>query len=278
MSISSNTSWSPRISVVTICFNQREFVRAAIESVRSQNYPDVEHIVVDPGSTDGSRDVILTCRDSLAHVIFQPDKGPADGLNRGFERATGEIFCYLNADDLFLPGAFHNVIEAFVRLPRADLIIGHSMIIDAAGAKIREAYSDCVSRRALAFGACTILQPSSFFRSTGRILWPSFNVANRTNWDGEHFEDLLLRGARFCTVDAFYSAYRIHSRSITGSGSLATKIKAYERARFERLLHRPERRSDVMLKAYYMLLKYGRTPRALYQRLAHGPVFGGARG
>ncbi len=87
-----------KVSIVTISFNQAEFLERAMRSVLTQDYPDVEYIVVDPGSTDGSR-ALITAQGSRIKAILEKDNGPADGLNKGFASATGEIFGYINADD-----------------------------------------------------------------------------------------------------------------------------------------------------------------------------------
>jgi glycosyltransferase involved in cell wall biosynthesis len=87
----------PKVSIVTISYNQCAFLERAIQSVLAQNYPEVEYIVVDPGSTDGSRDIIERYRSRISKLILEPDKGPVDGLNKGFSVATGEIYGYLNA-------------------------------------------------------------------------------------------------------------------------------------------------------------------------------------
>ena len=92
-----------KISIVTVSFNQADYLEQAIRSVVEQDYSDIEYIVVDAGSTDGSREIIE--RDRIATVVFEPDREPADGLNKGFARATGDIFGYINADDAYLPGA-----------------------------------------------------------------------------------------------------------------------------------------------------------------------------
>ena len=81
-----------KFSIVTISYNQAQFLEQAIRSVIEQDYPDVEYIVVDPGSTDGSREIIERYRDRIDRIIFEPDKGPADGLNKGFAQATGDVF------------------------------------------------------------------------------------------------------------------------------------------------------------------------------------------
>ncbi|MCB1155752.1 glycosyltransferase, partial [bacterium] len=87
-----------KVSVVTLSFNQADYLERAIRSVVEQDHDDIEYIVVDPGSTDGSRDIIERYRDRIATVITDPDKGPPDGLNKGFAAATGDIYAYMNAD------------------------------------------------------------------------------------------------------------------------------------------------------------------------------------
>src|SRR5436305_15203748 len=106
-----------KFSVVTISFNQAQFIERALRSVLEQQGVDVEYIIVDPGSTDGSREIINRFRDRLSHVILEKDSGAADGLNHGFARATGDIYCYLNSDDEFLPGAFSVVQSYFANHP-----------------------------------------------------------------------------------------------------------------------------------------------------------------
>jgi glycosyltransferase involved in cell wall biosynthesis len=104
-----------RISIVTISFNQGKFLRQCIDSILTQTDCDVEYIVVDPGSTDGSRALIESYGDRIIKV-FEPDEGPADGLNQGFKCATGEIYGFVNADDYLLPGSLKHVnrIAGFV--------------------------------------------------------------------------------------------------------------------------------------------------------------------
>src|SRR5260370_8827288 len=85
-----------KVSIVTISFNQAPFLERAIRSVVEQDYPDVEYIVVDPGSTDGSRDIIERYRSRISKIILEPDTAPANGLNKGFAATRGQIFFYTN--------------------------------------------------------------------------------------------------------------------------------------------------------------------------------------
>ena len=88
-----------KISVVTISYNQACYLEQTIISVLNQDYENVEYIVVDPGSTDGSRDIIEKYRNRIQHIIYERDVGPADGLNKGFAVATGDVFYFINSDD-----------------------------------------------------------------------------------------------------------------------------------------------------------------------------------
>lgn len=88
-----------KISVVTVSYNQAQFLERAIRSIVEQNQEDLEYIVIDPGSTDESRDIIERYRSNIAKIVYEPDSGPAEGLNKGFFHATGEVPGLINADD-----------------------------------------------------------------------------------------------------------------------------------------------------------------------------------
>jgi glycosyltransferase involved in cell wall biosynthesis len=268
------TSQSPLVSIVTLSFNQAQFLEEAIRSVLEQTYHDVEYIVVDPGSTDGSREIIERYRSRIATVVLEPDSGPADGLNTGFRHATGEILGYLNADDVLDPRAVQEAVDYLNRHPSTDVVSGHARIIDDAGATIRLSHSDPFSLRAFAYGACVLMQASTFFRRRAMQSTKGFNVANRSNWDGELFVDMALQGASFARVNAVWSSYRLHEASITGSRRLAEMHADYHRRMAASILGRSPTRADRVLALAYRLRKYLLTPAALYQRLRYGPVFG----
>ena len=115
---------TPRISVITSCYNAASYIRQTLESVLSQNARNLEYIVVDAGSTDGTMAIIDDYRDRLAVVISEPDDGHYHGVQKGFARATGDIFAFLNADDLYMPWTISVVTEIFGQLQDVSWITG----------------------------------------------------------------------------------------------------------------------------------------------------------
>ena len=113
----------PRITIVTPSFNQAAFLEATIRSVLDQDYPNLDFVIVDGGSTDGSVDIIERYRHRFSTVIIERDNGQSDALNKGFAASTGDIMNWLCSDDLLEPGALHRVALAFLR-HRPDLVVG----------------------------------------------------------------------------------------------------------------------------------------------------------
>ncbi len=110
----------PKISIVTPSFNQAEFLEATIHSVLSQNYPNLEYIIVDGGSTDGSIEIIKNHANHLHFWCSEPDTGQYDAINKGFAQASGEIMAWLNSDDMYLPWTFKTVASIMADLPQVQ--------------------------------------------------------------------------------------------------------------------------------------------------------------
>jgi glycosyltransferase involved in cell wall biosynthesis len=241
-----------------------------MRSVIEQDYPYIDYIVVDPGSTDNSRQIIQSHRSVLGNVVLEPDDGPADGLNKGFDRARGQVFCYLNADDRLLPGALRFVGEYFDAHPEVDVLCGAIRIIDREGRPAtRSRTADPFNLVRYAAGICTVGQQATFFRRKAFEQACGFNVRNRISWDGELLVDMALTGARFKTVPKLLGDFRIYGESITGSNKFRQKqidehariahkiasrgVKLYKplHARLQRLVYR----FNPLRHLHYMLVR-----------------------
>ncbi len=108
-----NKSQLPRITIITPSYNQGEYLEATIQSVISQNYPNLEYIIIDGGSRDNSVDIIKQYEKHASYWVSEPDRGQTDAINKGLKQSTGDIWSYLNSDDLLYPNALHRVAELF---------------------------------------------------------------------------------------------------------------------------------------------------------------------
>jgi glycosyltransferase involved in cell wall biosynthesis len=262
-----------KVSIVTISFNQAQFLERAIRSVLEQDYPDIEYIVVDPGSTDGSRDIIERYRSRISRVIYEPDRGPADGLNKGFAPATGDIFGFLNSDDVLLRGAVRSAV-AFLNANDVDVVSAHAAVIDAEDRHLRMAYSEPFSFKMFAYRACVLVQPSTFFRREVFERAQGFNVENKATWDGELWVDMALSGARFALADEVWSGFRLHSQSITSTKKLQQREEEDFQRMFRKILGRDSSGTDWLVAFACRVRKHLRSPRALYERIVRGPIYG----
>lgn len=267
------TKRMPRVSIVTNSFNQAEFLERTILSVLTQDYADVEYIVVDPGSTDGSRNIIERYRPRISKVVYQPDQGAPDGLNHGFAEATGEILGFLNSDDLLAPRAISEAVSYLESRPDIDVVSGHSDLIGPDDRFLRHLYSNRMTAIRFVYGGAILLQPSTFFRSEIYRRTPGFNLANKVNFDGELFLEMALRGAKFGLVNKVWSSYRVHPQSITGSRSSRMMIENAQAEMFRMVTGRRPHGFDMLLVRGGRILRHLLNPRDTWERIRRGPVF-----
>jgi glycosyltransferase involved in cell wall biosynthesis len=263
-----------RVSIVTISFNQAEFLERTIESVLGQDYQDIEYIVVDPGSTDGSREIIRSFGSRIARVLFEPDSGPADGLNRGFAQATGEVFSFLNSDDILYPRAVSAAVRCFMSDPSLDVVSGHAKIIGPDDQVLRRTYSDRMSVMRYVYSSVALIQPSTFFRRSAYEKTPGFNISNRATWDGELFFSMARAGCKFGRSGDIWSGYRLHRQSITASKSTEEAVGKVAEGIFLQVMGRPRNRWDKGIEKVLRVWKHLVNPRNTMERIFRGPVFG----
>ena len=215
----------PRITIVTPSFNQGQYIEAAIRSVLRQEYPNLEYIILDGGSTDESVSVIERYAPYLAHWASAADDGPAQAINRGLARATGDILGWLNADDLYRPGALWAAAEALARQPDAALVYGEGWYIDEAGRPIEPCrFVRRRFERRYLVNRDPILQPAAFWR---RSLWQAtgpLDESLRWVFDWEWFIRAHGWGA-FAYLPREMALYRVQPAALTRTGGLARQLE-----------------------------------------------------
>ena len=126
----------PRISIITPSYQQAPYLEDTLQSVLNQGYTALEYIVMDGGSTDGSKEIIERYQNQLSYWVSERDHGQADGINKGLHRATGEIIAWINSDDYYLPDAFREAAEYFSTHPQVGLVYGDVLAVDGQGKPI----------------------------------------------------------------------------------------------------------------------------------------------
>lgn len=224
-SISENTMM--KISIITPSYNQGRFIQKCIDSVKSQQGVEVEHIILDNCSTDQTVDLLNKYRNDPqgvdVKIIIEPDKGQTAAINRGFLMVTGHVVCWLNTDEYYEPGALSQVAAYFEHHPEVDVVFGDCYFVDTHGGLVKRKREFSFNQSMLLYYGCYIPSCATFIRrrviDAGHLLDQSFRVT----MDFEYYVRLACLGYRFQHIPDFLVNFTWHETNIS-STQLARRL------------------------------------------------------
>lgn len=246
----------PRLTVITPSLNQAKYLERTLRSVLDQDYADLEYIVMDGGSTDGSVDILQRYDDRLAYWVSEPDEGQSWAINRGIERSTGDVIAYINSDDYYLPGAFEAALPYFEN-PSVRWVAGASDSIEPDGTLENHwvPAPPSGSRVSWVRGPWYVPQVSSFWR---RDVFDEYGLLREDLnfvFDTEFGVRLALGGLYPVTFDRVLAIRYLHDEAKSADRSqFVREYKGVARG-FCKQLTRKERTLDLSLRLlHYPLL------------------------
>jgi len=253
-SCQARVSTLPSISLITCSYQQARFLEATLQSVLGQNYPAIEYIVIDGGSTDGSVDIIQRYQARLSSWVSEPDDGQTDALIKGFNRATGDIMGWLCSDDLLLPGALHAIGEFFARNPAELAVYGDALWIDGEGRFLRAKKEIPFNRFIFLYDHNYIPQPSMFWRRSLYTEVGGLNNNFNLAMDGDLWDRFAQR-RRIAHLPRYLSCMRFYPEQ---------KTRALRpRAQAENALLRARRMGSISKPLYPLLHPFAKALRVL---------------
>lgn len=250
-----------KISIITPTLNQGRFIETTIKSVLHQNYPNLEYIVIDGGSTDGTLDILKKYQNQL-HWISEKDNGQVDAINKGLNLISGDIVTYINSDDLYFPKTFNKVEGIFASSKDIKIITGKCMNIDIAGNETRpviKMYKNLwmrLNNDNLLKIANYISQPATFWRRELIETIGFFNPLYRYGMDYDYWLR-ISKEYKIHYVDDYLAYFRIYPSSITSSNSKKQFEEEYKIAstyanNFYLFLHKIHARFAYLLYKNYL--------------------------
>ncbi|MFL5954452.1 MAG: glycosyltransferase family 2 protein [Gaiellaceae bacterium] len=240
-----------RVSVVTPSFNQARWLGDTIRSVAVQDYPDIEHVVMDGGSTDDSPD-ILAASPSLTAWRSEPDRGQSHAINKAFAASTGDIIGWLNSDDAYFdPQVISAVVAEFERRPPADVVYGHAALVNGAGRVLHALWAPPFNGRLLR-RTNFLIQPAVFVRRSAigtALVDEHFDLL----MDRELWLRLLASGCRFRRIDRILAIDRHWAGR---KAATSDHIAAVDQVELERRYHVPRRTiTDAVLVKLFTITR-----------------------
>ncbi|WFN37127.1 glycosyltransferase [Methanomicrobium antiquum] len=205
----------PKISIITPSYNQGSFLEETMRSVLLQNYPNLEYIILDGGSTDNSVEIIQKYDEYIDFWVSEPDNGQADAIYRGIEMATGDIVAYINSDDIYYPGAFFKVAKEFIKNPDSGWLTGRTVFVDEySNPKSDQPRYLPINMFNMVYLGNFVMQPSTFWKKELFLSVGGFDKNLRFSFDYELFLK-FLKFEKPLWINQNLAGFRYHSLSKT---------------------------------------------------------------
>lgn len=242
--LSLNDSEFPKVTIITTSFNQGVFLERTIISVLNQDWPNIEYIIIDGGSTDESQDIIRKYARYLFYWVSEPDNGQVNAINKGIKRSTGKYISWLGSDDILLPGALTKMVSVLEKNPDIGIVYGGVAFIDEKDRiKKTNAYPDMTIKRLLYDKHSTIAQPSSMLRR--KTLDNAGGLDESLTYCMDY--DLWIRLIRISDAinlgETVLSGYRLHTESKT--------VGSYTKMALEKIRINRRYTKDIMNRVIY---------------------------
>ena len=251
----------PRVSIVIPSHNSGRFLDKALDSLADQSYPNLEVIVVDGASTDGTVELLKRRSDIVTRWISEPDRGQTHALNKGYAMATGEVFGWLNCDEQYRAGALRLVGKAFAQDPALDMVFGHRVVVDEKGQETGRMRTPAMHPRRYALYAGGLLFSDTTFwkadlhRQTGRL--DEVNCP-RYAMDFDWFCRLALHVKHWQRLNAYLSEFTEHEGRVSKNVAEMPDIAREIRKRVQRLAGIGPARVMLLSPLYFVFSRYGR--------------------
>jgi glycosyltransferase involved in cell wall biosynthesis len=204
----------PKLSIITPSFNQVNFIERTIKSVLDQNYPNLEYIIIDGGSTDGSVDVIKKYERYISYWVSEPDDGQSNAINKGIAKATGDWVGWQNSDDIYYPGSFQSFAQNVHRYPDACVIIGNINIIDQYDNLVRDIRYVKPTHRSILAEGMVLTNQAAFWRCDIHKKIGKLNESLNYAFDFEWFLR-VSKNHNVIHIDKTWGGYRVHEKTKT---------------------------------------------------------------
>lgn len=260
---SDQDNWLPTISIVTPSYNQGKYLEKTIRSVLNQNYPNLEYIIIDGGSTDNSVDIIKKYERHIAYWVSEKDSGQAAAINKGFAKSSGEIFAWLNSDDIYLPGALRSIAYHYQNNTDSGFYYGHCILLDQDD-HITNYLFTCEMDAALYMFGANLFQGAVFWKRELFLKYGCLDENLHYAMEYKLFDD-FFRYEKHKYINRALAGLRIHDKS---KSSLIYEVGRKEMYNLRGNIYLPKSTQIYYkLKRYFLMLMDGNLHNKIFTKI-----------